>query len=203
MTLFGSLAQAKQEPESLSSTRLSPVEAVSDDAETVDAMTETVPDESLFFSEANPPRWTVHVGAILLWRSKPRSQELLLDCYYSSQSLNADQLTFDMQAGPDVSARWQGDRFGFDGRYFGAENMNAQAELPALQLTPFFPPGNLRGLPTYTPAYDFDFDYRTSLQSIEVNIRSNPFENVDLLAGFRYLLLRDGSEENSSAGLAC
>lgn len=193
----GSLAHGEQETDSLPTTRLPAVEAESAQAETTGAATDVVADESLFFSEANPPSWTVHVGATLLWRSQPRSQELLLDNFgsYTSRSLNADQLTFNMQAGPDVTARWQGDRFGLDGRYFGVENMTAQAEVPALQVGPIQPPGSLRGLPLNTPVFipvfDLDFDYHTSLQSLEVNIRSNPAENVDLLAGFRYLLLRD------------
>lgn len=191
--LLSSAAQAQQEATSVTLSSLPPIEPVNEGAEVSDELTATVLDDLEFYSEADPPWWTVEVGTILLWRSRPSSQELLLDSG-SSQSLNANQLIFDMLAGPEVSARWRGDRFGFDLRYFGVDDMGAEADVPALNLGSFGqgpPVGSLRGLPSYTPVYDFDFDYRTSLQSIEVNIRSSPVDNIDLLAGFRYLLLRD------------
>jgi len=136
-------------------------------------------------SAAPAPRWTFWVGAVLLQRSKPISQALLVDLN-RDPLFNANQFNFSVQAGPDINAIYHGNEFDLDFRYFHVNQASAEGSYVPLTdailnlHTPLF----LSETPT-------EFNYRTSLQSVEANFRQNYSPRFTLLAGFRYLSLRD------------
>jgi len=187
--------------------RLPPTVEVQQGPEASPVNADVIDGVPLLLDAAEQPQWTFRAGSIFLWRSRPSSQALLYDWWVSSEPVvNANQFNFGMQAGPDIGARWQGDRIGVDFRYFGVEDMSAStaaaSEYDMWQLGAF-PPlatgyssysllfSSSRGIPAPIPDYEFNFNYRSSLQSVEANLRHRVHENVDLLAGFRYLSLRD------------
>jgi hypothetical protein len=150
---------------------------------------------------ATPPatRWSVWVGAVFLQRSTPTSQPLVED--WNGPLLNANQLNFATQAGPDLNALWHREAFDLDFRYFDVRHMGATTIVqPTTDYffnlrNPVTPAplllGVLRGLPAPLLPQPVTFGYRSSLQSVEANFRQNVTQYAAILAGFRYLSLRD------------
>lgn len=132
------------------------------------------------------PRWTFWVGAIILQRSQPSSQALIVDGN-GDPLFNANQIGFFIQAGPDLNALYQGDEFDLDFRYFHVNQATAIDSMASAQTAEFL---NLH-TPVFLDESPVDFKYRTSLQSVEANFRQNYTSRMTLLAGFRYVSLRD------------
>jgi hypothetical protein len=130
------------------------------------------------------PRWTIWAGAIFLQRDNPDGQSLVFDG--ADELLNAGDLEFGTQAGPDLNAIRHGELFDVDFRYFHVHNMTAHERI--------FPPGavdlNL-ATPFSVDCPQLDASYVTNIQSVEVNLRKNLSPNVTVLAGFRYIALND------------
>jgi hypothetical protein len=144
------------------------------------------------------PRWTVWAGAIFLTRSTPRAAPLVVDGV--DPLVDAGDLHFNTQAGPDVNLLRHGPDFDINVRYFQVNDMSASRTL--------FPPNTvdlLLNTPLSVDCPRLDTTYGTSLQSVEVNFRQNVSPQLTLLAGFRYLSLRDHlsfgyDDVNDSAG---
>lgn len=132
------------------------------------------------------PRWTFWVGAIVLQRSQPSSQALIVDGNRDTL-FNANQIGFFIQAGPDLNAIYHAEEFDLDFRYFHVNQATAIDSMASAQTDEFL---NLH-TPLFLDDSPVDFKYRTSLQSVELNFRQNYTERVTLLAGFRYISLRD------------
>ncbi len=145
-----------------------------------------LPSQAWLREEAPQQRWTAWAGAIILHRGQPRSQPLVVDDTQNTL-FNADQLGFYIQAGPDLNAMYHGDVFDFDFRYFHVNQANAIDSMASAGTDEFL---NLR-TPLFLDDSPVDFNDITSLQSVELNLRKNFTERFTLLAGFRYLSLRD------------
>src|SRR4051812_47821928 len=130
-------------------------------------------------------RWTFWVGTIVLQRSAPRSQTLVTNGQQDTL-FNANQIGFFIQAGPDLNAIYHGDRFDLDFRYFHVNQAKAIDSMAS---------AGDEFLAMHTPLFiddsPVDFKYLTSLQSVEMNLRQNYNARLTLLAGFRYVSLRD------------
>jgi hypothetical protein len=129
------------------------------------------------------PRWTFWVGTIVLQRSRPSSQTLVLS---DDMGFNANQIGFFIQAGPDLNAICHGEAFDLDFRYFHVNQAKAIDSMASC---------DQEFLMLHTPLFiddsPVDFVYLTSLQSVEMNVRQNYSGHLTLLAGFRYVSLRD------------
>jgi hypothetical protein len=130
------------------------------------------------------PQWTVWAGAIFLHRSEPAQTGLIFNG--PNTLLKARDLNFGTAAGPDLNAIRHGEMFDVGFRYFQVMGMSAHERI--------FPPGtadfNL-GTPYSINVLQIDANAATSIQSAEINLRKNVTPNITLLAGFRYLSLRD------------
>ena len=102
----------------------------------------------------------------------------------NSAVLDPLRYNFATQAGYDLNAIRHGDRFDVDFRYFQVSQMHGRAHHHPQ-------PGRTR-VSRYDVANDtVDTNYFSSLQSVESNLRRNVTENITLLAGLRYLSLRE------------
>jgi hypothetical protein len=148
-----------------------------------------VASEEFLSSEAEvavQQRWTVWAGAIILMRGQPSGQALVVGP--GPETLfNADQFGFFVQGGPDINALYHGDIVDVDFRYFHVNQASAIDSMASAQTDEFL---NLH-TPFFLDDSPVDFRYVTSLQSVELNLRKNVTQRVTLLAGFRYLSLRD------------
>jgi hypothetical protein len=131
-------------------------------------------------------RWTAWAGAIILQRTQPTNQPLIVDAGQASL-FNADQIGFFIQAGPDLNAIYHGKAFDVDFRYFHVNQANAIDSMASAGVDEFL---NLH-TPLFLDDSPVDFNYTTSIQSVELNLRRNYTERLTLLAGFRYISLRD------------
>lgn len=131
------------------------------------------------------PRWTVWAGAIFLQRDSPGRQTLVASG--GTSLLNADQLNFGTQGGPDINAIRHGEMFDIGFRYFHVNQMTARN-----RVFPFGGTGTIQlDVPFAFTSPTIDAVYTTSIQSVEINLRRNVTPGLALLAGFRYISLRD------------
>ncbi len=167
--------------------RLFPTAATQEDAAL--ATTEEQPyfasgDETYWGEEDSSQLWTFWAGAIFLDRSNPRDQSLVRSG--GVDLINARNLDFVTQGGIDINALRHGEYFDVDFRYFQVNNMGAHDRI--------FPTGGVDlpfANPVSFPTPQLDAFYKTSIQSVEINLRKNYSPRLAFLAGFRYLALDD------------
>ncbi|REK05428.1 MAG: hypothetical protein DWQ37_23190 [Planctomycetota bacterium] len=147
-------------------------------------------DEPLSFTPtARPtPRLTGRLGAVLLQRSRPRSELLLTELGTGRTLLDPDQLEFPFRGGVDVGLLWHGTVADLEFRYFGVEGWNA-AYGPVF--TDTGAQLNIPDEPPFTGPLGARLFGSSSLQSFELNLRRNVTPRWTWLAGLRYLSFRD------------
>lgn len=138
------------------------------------------------FDECCYPRWSARAGAIFLQRSTPGSSDFIYNANTGDSVINPNGFVFPYQAGADVGLLRYGECYDFDIRYFGINNSVA-TQGPIDE-----PPGVALALPGLGGGGSPDplrvtSTYKTSLNSVEFNVRKRVWPNVSLLAGFRYL----------------
>jgi hypothetical protein len=136
-----------------------------------------------------PCCWTLWAGAIFLHRS-----HATVNAFSTTDQtalLEPLRYSFNTPGGPDLNAIRHGENFDVDFRYFNVNQMNGSRVIhPVEEL--------LVGGGSGVVNDRVDTSYVTNLQSVEFNLRRNVTPNVTLLAGLRYLSLR----ENLSAQFA-
>lgn len=134
------------------------------------------------------PNWSARVGAILLQRWSPDPSKFIYNSNTNRSIVNASDFDFPFAAGIDVGATRYGDCADVDFRYFyvnqgtaavGPVNAPAGTTLAAT------------GVGASPVPLTINTTLSSTLQSAEINVRRNTPHNVTLLAGFRYVQLRD------------
>lgn len=132
--------------------------------------------------------WTIRADGLFLHRAKPDSQVLAFNTSDLSENLNANHFDFGYHTGFDVSiaARLTG-KLGMEIRYFGVDYWDAS------QLVGTTRDDSIRF--NSDPALFADAGdalgatYQSELHNGEINLRHQCLENIEFLAGFRYLEL--------------
>ncbi len=132
-------------------------------------------------------RWTVTADALLLHRSAARPLPVLFipaDEPPDVLALNVADLGFDFASGPRISLRRHFSRnCALEANYFGIDGWTSSAVRDGNPLI-LFPPGAM-----FSP--QFAVDYGSDLYSTEVNLRHRYAGCLDLLAGLRWVELRE------------
>jgi hypothetical protein len=133
------------------------------------------------------PRWSGRVGAVLLQRARP-SSEALIESPTGATVLDPFDMVFPFNGGVDAGLLWRGTVCDVDIRYFGVEQCTGTTGLVSVPAGSTFvlDPNNPIGGPI-----NARLDGSTSLHSGEINLRRNLTPRVTLLAGLRYVSLRD------------
>ena len=145
----------------------------------------TWPDNCL--GDCEVPVWTVTADALLLWRSPARSQSVLFAPAFNRPDvilLDVADLGFSFQPGPRIGLTRQvvNDCF-LEVNFFGIDGWTSSAQRDGNPLA-LFPPGIL-------VSSEFAVDYGSELYSTEVNLHRRFFGRLDLLAGLRWVELRE------------
>jgi hypothetical protein len=133
------------------------------------------------------PRWSGRVGAVILERARP-SSEALIESPTGAMVLDPFDMVFPFNGGVDAGLLWRGTVCDVDIRYFGVEQCTGTTGLVSVPAGSTFvlDPSNPIGGPI-----NARLDGSTSLHSGEINLRRNLTPRVTLLAGLRYVSLRD------------
>lgn len=135
------------------------------------------------------PRWTGRAGALFLRRSNPQSDTLLQDAAGVTEVLNANAFDFDHDTGWEAQAinhQLLNTNFGMDVRYFqvnGWDTDIGSITAPAGLSFPFATP-----LTNVNPQ-SLSVNYRSELESGEINLRRQIGAGITLLSGARYVRL--------------
>jgi hypothetical protein len=136
--------------------------------------------------------WTASADVLVLERSGGASFPMLQRFSDNAELLNSQDFVFQMGVGPRVSIVGEDIFYGFDieASYFAVENWSADKTVvsPAEGMQYM-----LFGSPLYymTPGTTATYNYVSRLHNAELNFRRPIWENVSLLAGFRYLQLHE------------
>jgi hypothetical protein len=138
--------------------------------------------------ESYQPLWTARAGAIFLQRGRPQNSLFIVNGNTGEPWVNPNNFVFPYQAGADLGLIRHGQWADLEVRYFGVNDSLASQG-------PFnFGPGAALAVgnmePSPTPL-TVDTVYASSLNSVESNLRRNVSNRLSLLAGFRYVSLRD------------
>lgn len=134
------------------------------------------------------PAWTVTADALLLWRSPTHSQAILFAPAFDRPDvvlLDAADMASGVQSGPRIGLTGHlVNNFFLEANYFGIDGGTSSAERDGNPLA-LFPPGIL-------VSSHFSVGYDSDLHSAEVNLRHRCSGRLDLLAGARWVQLREG-----------
>ena len=144
------------------------------------------------------PTWTVRTGAVILERARPRRQRVIEDRTGGTAGDGfTDIFDFGFEGGPDITiTRWLRNGNGIEVRYFGALDWNDQATWTS---------ANGWAIPTNPPRMgvgvaNIDANYRSSLDSTEINYRQAPNQSISYLVGFRWIELSEDLDVNANFG---
>ncbi len=130
------------------------------------------------------PKWVVSAGIILLKRDRPVPGTVIAANPAGTRFSSASDFSFDWEAGPDlgIARRFSGGTI-LEARYFGVDSVDTN-NLVA--------PGNFIGAGFTGPGgTTFTGKYLSMLDSTEINLRSPVNDRLSLLAGFRWVELKD------------
>jgi hypothetical protein len=133
-------------------------------------------------------RLTVSGGAVFLHRSLAPHELLVQDYMSGNTLLDAHNLGLQWAAGPRIDAilsldeRWDAELV-----YFGITDWRTSQSFTGSDIDPL----NVPGLNSTFLVQDATVRYLSDLYSGELNLRDKLSEHITLLAGFRYLSLRD------------
>ena len=135
--------------------------------------------------------WKADASVLIIHRSTPGTQTVLLDPTTGADLFDASRLEFPFAAGPRVSlTALDCEGWGFEVNYFGIDGWSATNDIPAASL----PSGTANLVVdsvTQVPLTDAHFESIARLYSTEVNFRKPLFGNLSFLAGFRWLEMTD------------
>lgn len=135
------------------------------------------------------PRWTATADFIIMDRFGGTGRTLVRPIRSTDDLLNSSQFHQGFHGGPRVGLIRHGDRcYDLEVQYFQIDGWRNSQPVPA----------NQTGLAFDAPGYSvisfsdpMNFDYSSKLYSGEINLRWNPLCRVTMLAGFRWLELRE------------
>ncbi len=132
---------------------------------------------------------SVQLDYLLMRRSTPNSQPLV-NSVTGASVFNATDFDFDFESGVQAKYIHQTcDGWGYEFRYFGIYDTNAQASFPV-------PPNGTAATnpPTFITTdgnFTGNFFYRSDLNSFELNGRRTLSDRLTLIAGVRYINLNE------------
>ena len=143
------------------------------------------------FEDSNwrKPIFTVEAGTIIMTRSVPHPTGLAVDSQTGQSLLDAKDLRYTWEAGPDISIMHScGCGNSIQGRYFEIDQIHAR--------TSFTPPSGAFDIPmmvplTGLPTAGVDVGYASRLKSGEFNAGHCDGGRIVWLAGFRWLEFRE------------
>lgn len=142
------------------------------------------------WSEPSPfcPRWSARIGTLLLARTNPEASQLMFNFGSNAPVLGASGFSFPMTAAVDVAATRYGESAAVGFRYFGVNQGTATLGPAAIAAGAIVPIPGVSPLPG--PA-SMSSSFGSTVQSAEVNVGRPLRSGMTLLAGVRYLELRD------------
>src|SRR3972149_5177070 len=139
------------------------------------------------------PRWTAAADFIVLDRTGGKSQTLISLVDSTEELLNSNDFSFGFYGGPRISLVCHNDCcYDFELLYFGIEGWSSSRSA-------FDESGVIFTAPNFTAlatGITMQFDWASQLYNAEFNVRWTPFCRVSLLAGFRWVELREQLEGN-------
>ena len=135
------------------------------------------------------PEFDIQAGTVIMTRSVPHPTGLAVDSSTGDSLLNAENLRYTWEAGPDISiAHSCGCGESISGRYFRIDEIHAHTSFTPLSGSFDIP----MSVPlTETPSGDVDFGYTSRIQSGEFNFGHCEGGRIVWLAGFRWLQLQE------------
>jgi hypothetical protein len=146
--------------------------------------------DSCLMSSCKASVWGASVDALFLSRSDPSSRVLVFNTDNPAENLNAEDFQFDTEAGFDLSlTRAVGKRSALELRYFGVDGWSSRVTAATTR-------GDLLQFNAAVPVFAESGDamtavYTSKLQNAEVNFRHLYSDFVEVLAGFRYVELKE------------
>jgi hypothetical protein len=130
------------------------------------------------------PKWIVSGGVIFLKRDRPVPGTTIAANPAGTRFASASDFSFDWEAGPDVgiARRFSGGTI-LEARYFGVDSVDRTSLVT--------PGGFIGGGFTGPGGTNFDNTYLSMLDSTEINLRREVSDRLSLLAGFRWVELKD------------
>lgn len=142
--------------------------------------------------------WSIETSSLILFRSDPGSEELIRGIDDPSNSLNADDLSYGTAYGFQLQLERQlTQRSRFEARYFGTDdffNGSSKATIPnelgdTQRLDVGLPLPRLAGT-------SIQSSIASKLYSFELNMNHEVTDNIEAIAGFRYVRLKDNLNLN-------
>lgn len=142
--------------------------------------------------------WSFESSSLILFRSDPSSKQLIRGVDDPSNSLNADELSYATAYGYQLQLERQlTQRTRFESRFFGTDdffNSSSKATIPnefgdTQRLDVGLPLNRLAGT-------SIQSSIASKLYSFELNMNHEVTENIEAIAGFRYVRLKDNLNLN-------
>jgi hypothetical protein len=134
------------------------------------------------------PRWGGYLGAVILQRARPVSTPFVINPVTQQNIIDPANFDFPFQGGFDVGAVRYGSWADVEFRYFGVNDWDA------MQGPVDSPDGFGLPIPGFDPSF-FPLTiaswYASSLNSVELNLRRSIRPRLALLAGLRYVSMRE------------
>lgn len=139
-------------------------------------------------SQSHLPRWGGYLGAVVLERASPVSTPFVINPVTQQNIIDPAGFDFPFVGGFDIGAVRYGSWADVEFRYFGVNDWDA-SQGPVLS-----PDGFTLPIPGFDPSF-FPLTiaswYASSLNSVELNLRRNVWPGFSLIAGLRYLSMRE------------
>lgn len=142
--------------------------------------------------------WSLESSSLILFRSDPSSNELIEGIGNPSNSVNADDLSYGTAYGFQLQLERQlTQRTRFEARYFGTDDFSENASQATTPNQLFDPQLLDVGLPLPRLAgTSIQSRLASKLYSAELNMNHEVTENIEAIAGFRYVRLKDSLSLN-------
>lgn len=143
--------------------------------------------------------WSFESGSLILFRSDPSSKQLIRGINDPSNSLNSDELSYGTAYGYQLQLQRQlSQRNRFEARFFGTDDFSdssSQATTPNALFDPQFLQVGSSVLPRRAGT-TLQTRLASKLYSFELNMNHEVTENIEAIAGFRYVRLKDNLSLN-------
>ncbi len=138
--------------------------------------------------------WSIDSSSLFLYRSDPGSRQLVTGLNDPGNSVNTDDLSYGFAYGYQLRLERQlTQRTRFEARYFGTddwEDSATQATTPNEFLAPQFVQVGSSVIPRRAGT-TIQTHLASKLYNFELNMNHEITENIEAIAGFRYLRLKD------------
>ncbi len=143
--------------------------------------------------------WSFDSASLFLFRSDPGSKQLIRGIGNPDNSVNADDLSYGFAYGYQLSLERQlTQRTRFETRFFGTDDFSdhtTQATTPNAFLDPQFLQVGSSVIPRRSGT-SIQTRLASKLYSFELNMNHQVTENIEAIAGFRYVRLKDNLSLN-------